>query len=365
MIINKKRLNNEKSISPELEIKSIDSSLLMSATEIFAPIIGEWQTKIDEVNNIIGDIDIKCFPLMGNTLFTPLRRIILGFSSAYGVAAIKITNNNESPLHIFAPIMGIAEDLPYIHANIKNIKIKVSFENDDNEHILKYFFLTLTTNKPGPVYARDIKIDTEENSDMKIEIINPDHIICNLDVGSNLKIEILFRQGFSYASEDDNQKYLSKFLPSSLREGWFYVGTQFSNGVLSCVGEVTEVTGGSIPYDLLQLKIVTDGRVLPHDALENAFRILHEQIPSECCTESTNGSKNSANANEETSQDTLLSNIGLQPGTLNQLERNGITTLHDLLKQNPQSLKILRGFGNTRLNDVVKILNSLGLSLKD
>ena len=118
--MNKKKINNmEESIKSN---NSIDETFLSSYPEIFKPIVGEWVIEKDNENNIIGNVEIKLTPLMGLTLLHPLRRIILGFASCYGIAAVKITNNNESPLHIFASITGILEDVPYIHANIKKIK---------------------------------------------------------------------------------------------------------------------------------------------------------------------------------------------------------------------------------------------------
>jgi DNA-directed RNA polymerase subunit alpha len=362
----KKKLARE--ISEEVDNKHLQQTLNpednMSGSDLFKPIIGEWSINTNAFNQLEGDVCIKCFPLMGYTLLHPLRRVVLGFSSAYGLAAVKITNNNESPLHIFGSITGIVEDVPYIHANIKAIKIKViKSEIEQEVSDLSYFFLTLNTNKAGPVYARDIKIDLDENSETKIEIVNPDHVICNLDVGSNLKIEMLFRRGFGYASEEENQKQLSKLLPSALREGWFYVGTQFSKGVVSFVGKVTEMTGGSIAYDLLEIKIITDGRIQPQEALHEAFKILHGQIPFSF-SDNDNNNKEGDNRDSE-GQDTPLKNIHLQPGTLNQLERNGVFTLKDLLKHTGQSLKSLRGFGSTRLQDVIETLGKLNLYLQD
>lgn len=330
--------------------------------EIFKPIVGEWIIETDCENNIIGHVDIKLTPLMGLSLLHPLRRIMLGFSSSYGVVAIKVTNNNESPLHIFASITGVLEDMPYIHANIKKIKLKITKINEEIQD-LNYLFLTLSSDKPGTVYAKDILIDPING--YEIEIINPNQEICNLDIGSDFKIEMLFRKGMGYASEEMNQKYLSKYLLSSLREGWFYVGTQFSSGVISFIGNVVEMTGGTVAYDLLKITIKTDGRIDPETAFYNSFEILHEQIPFyfEKKNNCVNNSNNDELSNEK--YNVSLKTLGLQPGTVNQLERNGIYTLKDLLQHNPISLKLLRGFGNTRLADVITVLSNLGHEFKN
>ncbi len=333
--------------------------------EILKPTLKDWVITRDDENNIIGNIEIKLAPLMGLTLLHPLRRITLGFVPCYSVAAIKVSNNNHSPLHIFASVTGILEDLPYIHANIKKIKIKVN-QIDEEVPPVPYFFLSLVSNKVGPVYARDIFIDNEMNKYFTLEIINPDDIICHLDVGSNLRIDMLFRRGFGYASEDANQKYFTRYLIKSLREGWFYIGTQFSNGIISFTGTVTEMTGGTIAYDSLNITIKTDGRIEPKDVLYNSFEILYQQIPFsfEKVSYDNNDQNNENNLSHE-KYNVSLKTLGLQHGTINQLERNSIFTLRDLLQQTITSLKLLRGFGNTRLKDVVEKLSNLGYDLKN
>ena len=357
----RKKISNMEEISKSAN-SSIDEVFLSSYPEIFKPVVGEWVINKDNNDNIIGEVDIKLTPLMGLTLLHPLRRIILGFSSCYGVAAIKIINNNESPLHIFAPITGILEDMPYIYANIKKIKIKVT-QVDEEAAALNYFFLSLSSKKVGTIYASDIVI--EEIPGYTVEIINPTQEICNLDVGSDLKIDLLLRKGMGYASEDMNIKFMSKYLTTALREGWFYIGTQFSNGVISFLGNVVEMTGGTITYDLLKIIIKTDGRIDPESAFYNAFEILHKQIPfyfEKPTNEDEDENKDNLN-NEK--YNVNLKTLGLQPGTVNQLERNGIFTLKDLLQQNPVSLKLLRGFGNTRLTDVIETLANLGYEFKN
>jgi len=177
---------------------------------------------------------------------------------------------------------------------------------------------------------------------------------------------MLFRRGSGYASEEGNQKYFSKHLLKSLREGWFYVGTQFSNGIISFTGNVTEMTGGTVAYDSLKITIKTDGRIEPSDALYNAFELLYQQIPfSFEKTAYDNKDENNDNnfSNEKYNQS--IKTLGLQPGTENQLIRNSIFTLRDLLQHTVTSLKLLRGFGNTRLKDVVEKLSNLGYDLKN
>jgi len=50
--------------SGNLELKNIDTSLLMSTYEVFKPIMGEWKVTTNEDNNMVGIIEMKLFPLM-------------------------------------------------------------------------------------------------------------------------------------------------------------------------------------------------------------------------------------------------------------------------------------------------------------
>lgn len=210
-----------------------------------------------------------------------------------------------------------------------------------------------------------------QDLNFEIEIINPDHLICNIDVGAELRFECVFKFGFGYASEDENKKFLHSLLPVSLREGWLTIGTQFSNGVLSFIGNVEEVTGGAHEYDILKIQIVTDGRERPEKVLDNAFEILHNQLPD------TKWCKNRININYEENDPTKeiinginikgpLTLLQIKPNTIKKLNEGNIETIEQLLQFSINKLHTsFKGLGTKKINSLVEHLRSLGLDLEE
>ena len=353
--------------------KVIDDKDLMSSTHIFKPILGQWQVETNEHNHLIGKINIKAFPVMGWTLLHVVRRLSLGLSSSYSVSGFKFRVNSHGkeiePNHEYEAITGIVEDVPYIHYNVKGIIFNVEYLTEEKLPI-DYIMLNVKGNQPGPLYASYVDLDeynaSQEN--VKLTVVNPDHLICNLDVNTVIEGKILLRYGFGYASEEDNEKYFNRFLSSSAREGWFFLSTQFSNGVLMVHGNVTEVTSGITPYDLLELKVVTDGRIAPEQVIQKSFEILREQIPyegKEVLDTTQNLTKNSnITYNNGYNSATPLSQLNFPSNVINILIREDVLTLGDLLNRSENSLKVLKGIGTTKLSSLKIILQGLGLSLK-
>lgn len=348
----------------------IDEKELMSTTHLFKPILGQWTIEEDENNHLIGKISIKTFPVIGWTFLHVIRRLSLGLSSSYAVSGFKFRVNAHGkeiePAHEYEAITGVLEDVPYVHHNIKGVIVNVEYLTEDRTP-LDYFILKIRANNAGPVYAADaIDVDSYNNSQdrVKVEIVNKDHLICHLDVNTSLDGEVLVRYGFGYASEEDNEKYFNKFLSSSTREGWFFLSSQFSNGVLMVNGNVTEVTSGSVPYDLLELTIITDGRISPEDVVKQSFKMLHEQIPyvEEETSPSIQATGNVMYNNGYNST-TPLSKLDFPSNVINILAREGVITLGDLLNRSESSLKVLKGIGATKLSSLKAILHNLGFSL--
>jgi DNA-directed RNA polymerase subunit alpha len=365
--------NNKEKQTQTIDIRNTDINLLMSNNNIFTPIIENWIITKSPDNQITGELEIKLTPTMGLTLLHCIRRIGLSLSTTFAVACVKISNKNILPAHAFACIEGIREDIPDIHYNIKGVKIKISLIEEENsiseevennqEKEIDHFFAILITNIAGPVYARDIKLLKEYEDKIILEIVNPDYVICNLDVGSSLKIELLFRKSFGYVSERDNKKHFDLILPSVLREGWFYLGSSFSDGVLNITGNVVEINSGSVIYDSLKLKITTDGRIKPEQVLTNAFSILHSQIPLSCYN--TNVAKITEDPVISQEENILISTMPFEDPIKRVLHNAQIFRLDQLLKNTTKSLLSLSGVGTVKVQSIITTLAKLGYTFKD
>lgn len=115
-----------------------------------------------------------------HTLGNALRRVLLSSLRGAAITAVQI----EGVLHEISSIKGVREDITNIILNIKGINLKMSSDSSKRVTIFK--------RGPGVVTAGDIQTVSD------IEILNPDHVICNLDVDAVVRMELTVSKGQGY-----------------------------------------------------------------------------------------------------------------------------------------------------------------------
>jgi DNA-directed RNA polymerase subunit alpha len=113
----------------------------------------------------------------GLTLGNALRRVLLSSLQGAAVTAIQI----EGVLHEFSSIPGVREDVTDIVLNVKQIALRMHAEGPKR--------LTLRAEGPGEVTAGQITQVAD------IEILNPDLVLCTLDDGITLRMELTVATG--------------------------------------------------------------------------------------------------------------------------------------------------------------------------
>src|SRR3954469_23668787 len=122
----------------------------------------------------------------GVTLGNALRRILLSSLQGAAVTSVHI----DGVLHEFSSIPGVREDVTDIVLNIKDIAIKMQGEGPKRMVVKK--------SGPGTVTAGDIQTISD------IEILNPDHVLCTLDEGADIRMEFTVNTGKGYVAADRN-----------------------------------------------------------------------------------------------------------------------------------------------------------------
>ena len=187
----------------------------------------------------------------GHTLGVALRRILLSSLQGAAVTSLKI----EGVLHEFSSVPGVREDVTDIILNIKELRLKSS----SNEK--KRINLVAT----GPCEVRASMI--EAGSD--IEIINKDHVICTLDKGAKLNMEMTVENGKGYVRAQRASDAPIGLIPvDALFSPVVKVSYKVEN---ARVGQITD-------YDKLSMNIETDGSMTAEDAVALAARILQDQL---------------------------------------------------------------------------------------
>src|SRR3954451_13586338 len=189
----------------------------------------------------------------GLTLGNSLRRVLLSSLQGAAVTSIRI----EGVLHEFSSLAGVREDITDLVLNVKQIALRM--EGDQPRR------LQLSATGPGEVTAGQIATTGD------IEVMNPDLVLCHLDEGATLNMELTVEAGKGYVPAASNR-------PADAPIGLIPVDALYSPvRQVSYKVENTRV-GQELDYDKLTITVETDGTVTPDDALAYAARILQDQL---------------------------------------------------------------------------------------
>ncbi|MDP8218523.1 MAG: DNA-directed RNA polymerase subunit alpha [Candidatus Theseobacter exili] len=281
----------------------------------------------------------------GNTIGNSLRRVLLSSIEGAAIMSVKIDN----VLHEFSTIDGVVEDVPEIILNLKNVLFQA--------HTRDPKILVLDVEKKGLITAGDI------TPDAMFEVVNPDHIIANLDRKVKIRMEFKVGIGRGYCPSERNKEdeqiigavpIDSIFTP--VRKVKYYVEE-------TRVGQMTD-------FDRLNIEVWTDGRITPEEALRQSAGILRHHLDvfvnyDENYVEFEQEilEEESETAELERLLNMSIEEIELSVRASNCIRSANIKTIGELVqKSEPEMLKY-RNFGKKSLNEIKKIILDMGLSL--
>lgn len=277
----------------------------------------------------------------GMTLGTALRRILLSSLRGAAVTAIQI----EGVLHEFSSVPGVREDVTDIVLNIKALALRMHNEVPRR--------LRLRADGPGEVTAKQI----ETGSD--VEIMNPELVLCTLDRGAHLSMEITVENGRGYIPGSALRKEDTPIglipvdaLFSPIRK----VAYKVEN---SRVGQVTD-------YDKLSLTVETDGSVSPEDSIAIAARILQDQLQLFVNFEGQRTEVRQEAVGELPFNRNLLRKVDeleLSVRSANCLKSDNIVYIGDLVQKSEGEMLRTPNFGRKSLNEIKEVLTQMGLNL--
>ena len=301
-------------------------------------------TKIDE-NKDYGVFVVE--PLergYGTTLGNSLRRVLLASLPGAAVTSINI----EGVLHEFDTVPGVREDVMQIILNVKGIAVK-SYVQDEK-------IIELDVVGPAEVTAGDILTDSD------IEIVNPDHYLFTIGEGASLKATLTVNSGRGYVPADQNKKDDAP------------VGTLAVDSIYTPVTKVNYQVeparvGSNDGFDKLTLEILTNGTIIPEDALGLSARILTEHLNlftnlTEIAI-ATDVMKEVDTTSDDRILERTIEELDLSVRSYNCLKRAGINTVYDLTEKSEAEMMKVRNLGRKSLEEVKIKLADLGLGLKN
>ena len=301
-------------------------------------------TKIDENKNY-GIFVVE--PLergYGTTLGNSLRRVLLASLPGAAVTSINI----EGVLHEFDTVPGVREDVMQIILNVKGIAVKSYVEDEKT--------IELDVEGPAEITAGDILTDSD------IEIVNPDHYLFTIGEGASLKAIMTVNTGRGYVPADENKKDDAP------------VGTLAVDSIYTPVKKVNYQVeparvGSNDGFDKLTLEIMTDGTIIPEDALGLSARILTQHLDLFTnlteVAKSTDVMKETEKVSDDRVLDRTIEELDLSVRSYNCLKRAGINTVFDLTEKTEPEMMKVRNLGRKSLEEVKVKLSDLGLGLKN
>jgi DNA-directed RNA polymerase subunit alpha len=294
----------------------------------------------------------------GLTLGNALRRVLLSSLQGAAVTSIKI----ENVLHEFSSLAGVREDVTDIVLNVKQIALRMQGEGTKR--------LQLAATGPAEVTAGMIAATGD------IEVMNPELVICHLDEGATLNMELTAAAGKGYAPAVLNR-------PADAPIGLIPVDALYSPVRQVAYKVENTRVGQELDYDKLTLTIETDGTVLPEDGLAYAARILQDQLQlfvhfddgltltssvpqmaGVAAPSMGGGAEPEADANQLNRY--LLKKVDeleLSVRSANCLKNDNIIYIGDLVQKTEAEMLRTPNFGRKSLNEIKEVLSSMGLRL--
>ncbi len=302
-----------------------------------------------ESNDFVGQFEFRPLePGFGLTIGNALRRILLSSLEGYAITAIKI----EGVEHEFSTIKGVVEDVTEIILNLKQVRLKNQIDDNEAEKAV------ISISGKDKLTAGDLGVYLSG-----FQVLNPDHVICNMDPSVKLNIELTIEKGRGYVPAEENKSNSAS------------VGTIALDAIFTPIKNVNYSVENfrveqKTDYEKLIINIKTDGSIHPKDALKEAAKILihHFMLFSDEKITLDTEEKSAADEFDETSLHmrqllkTKLVDMDLSVRALNCLKAADVETLGDLASYNKNDLLKFRNFGKKSLTELEELVISKGLS---
>jgi DNA-directed RNA polymerase subunit alpha len=287
----------------------------------------------------------SCEPLergFGITLGNALRRVLLSSLQGAAITNIRV----KDVMHEFSTIPGVLEDVSEVILNLKEVRLR---KHADGPRTLR-----VTRQGDGVVTAGDL-----ESDDQTVEVVNPEHVICNLGPEGDLELEATVGSGKGFVLAEFNK---TEEMP---------IGTVPIDAAFSPVRRVNYTVtparvGRETDFDRLSIEVWTDGTIEPADAVAFAAKIIKEQLtifinfdePEEVLAPLSDEPV-PLNPNLFKSVDELE----LSVRSANCLQNANIRFIGELVQRTEAEMLKTKNFGRKSLNEIKEVLGAMGLFL--
>jgi DNA-directed RNA polymerase subunit alpha len=306
---------------------------------------------LQKADDFYGTFEFKPLePGYGQTVGNSLRRVLLSSLEGHAISAVRIAGVD----HEFSTIAGVVEDVIEIILNLKKIRLKKIISDDGDGEDKIY----LTIRGKETFLAGEIESHTNV-----FKVMNPDHLICNMDPSVSLEIEFTVTKGRGYVPADEN-------LPKDAAVGVIPVDAIYTPIKNVSYKVANTRVGQRTDYESLLMEIKTDGTIHPETAIKEASRILIQHlmlITDENITFEDDNKRDDNIVDEHILHmrkllKTSLEDLDLSVRAYNCLKAAKIDSLGELVRFDMHELLKFRNFGKKSLVEIEELLEEKGLS---
>lgn len=286
-------------------------------------------------------------PGYGITIGNSLRRILLSSLEGYAITSVRI----EGVDHEFTTVKGVIEDMTEIVLNLKQVRFRRQLDDSSTERV------SISISGKDSFTAGDIGRQTTG-----FQVLNPDLVICRMEPGVKLHVDLVVGKGRGYVPADENKTNAP-------------VGTIFIDSIFTPIKNVKYTVENTrveekTDYEKLTMEVVTDGSISPKNALQEAAKILihhfmlfsDERISLDLEERVQEESFDEDSLHMRQLLKTKLVDMDLSVRALNCLKAADIETLGDLVSYNKNDLLKFRNFGKKSLTELEDLVENKGLS---
>ena len=310
----------------------------------WAELIKPAQLEVKPGNDPMRQATVVAEPLergFGLTLGNALRRILMSSLQGAAITSVQIDN----VLHEFSSVAGVREDVTDIILNLKGVALRMDVEGAKR--------VSINAKGPAIVTAGDI------SDSAGIEILNKEHVICHLDDGADLYMELTVNTGKGYVPADKNK-------PEDAPIGLIPIDAIYSPVKRVSYDVQPTREGQVLDYDKLTMKVDTDGSVSPEDAIAYAARILQDQLSIFVNFDDPEAAGRQDDDDGLDFNPLMLKKVDeleLSVRSANCLKNDNIVCIGDLIQKTEAEMLRTPNFGRKSLNEIKEVLSGMGLHL--
>jgi DNA-directed RNA polymerase subunit alpha len=312
-------------------------------SEFVSDFLKPRSVKVNSESDFSGKISIEPFERgFGHTLGNAMRRVLLSSIPGAAITEVEI----EGVLHEYTSVEGVQEDIIEILLNLKGVAIRL--------HGTKASQLTINKEGPGVVTAGDI------TGDLDVEVINPDHVIANLNKNGKFVATLKAEIGRGYRPA----KTQSKFDEESQAIGKLFLDASFSPVRKVTYSVESARVEQRTDLDKLIIDLETNGTIDHEEAVRRAGSIIKNQL--DIFIDLEDESEVLAKEAEIEVDPNLLKAIDeleLTVRSANCLKAKNINYIGDLVLKTEMELLRTPNLGKKSLTEIKQVLEQHGFTL--